>query len=46
MATQNNYMWNKKIPASGGTYSLILTNAAEEEKFKENGLQLYVRRSN
>lgn len=27
------------------TQSLILTNAAKEEKFKENGLQLYLRKS-
>lgn len=45
MTTQKNYIWNKKNPASKA-WNLILTNAAKEEKFKENGLQLYLRGSN
>lgn len=45
MTTQKNYIWNEKSPVSKA-WSLILTNAAKEGKFKENGLQLYLRRSN
>lgn len=35
MATQNNYMWNKKIPCLKGTYSLILTNAIRKKNSKK-----------